>query len=208
MDRSDSTYTLLPRFTWFVLHLDSQLSLTGVLLKGNRSPIADPRMRGSIVGLTLVSSSPLTDSLFIPECSRVRVLIGFVAARSRAQIRTGPRGHRASDPTHRRQAKRRGTLHPRALPLGLASPERAAHAPLGQRVQHARRAPSLARSVGRPRRRDVGPLRDDARSGRSGERALGYHAGDDAACDCYAARCWGEGEEIAGREVSDFLGVD
>lgn len=75
-------------------------------------------------------------------------------------------------------------------------------------MQHARRAPSFARSISRARRCDVGPLCDDARPGGSGDCALGYHAGDDAACDGHATRCWGEGEEVAGREVSDFLGVD
>lgn len=75
-------------------------------------------------------------------------------------------------------------------------------------MQHARLSPSLARCIGRARRRDVGPFRDDARSSGSRDRTLGYHARDDAAGDGHAARCWGKGEEAAGREVSDFLRVD
>jgi len=134
--------------------------------------------------------------------------LGLFAARSRAQICAHARGDRAPDAAHRRQAQRRRALHPRAVPLRVAGPELGAHAPVGERVQHARRAPTLARCVGGARCRDVGPVRDDARRARSRDCALGYHARDDAACDGRAARCRGKGEEAAGCEVSDLFRVD
>lgn len=138
----------------------NRMSLMDIISEGNRSPIADPRMRGSIMGLTLVSSCAASTL-----SSRSRILmrvLGLFAARPRAQIRAHPRGDRAPDAAHRRQAQRRRTLHPRAVHLWVAGAERGTHAAVGERVQHARHTPAFARCVGRARCRDVGPLRDDA----------------------------------------------
>ena len=134
--------------------------------------------------------------------------LGLFAARPRPQIRAHPRGDRTSDTAHRRQAEQRRTLHPRAVPLRVAGTERGAHGPVGERVQHARRAAAFARHVGSARRGDVGSLCDDAQPARSRDGALGYHARDDAAGDGRAAHSWRDGEEAAGREVSDLFGVD
>lgn len=151
--------------------------------------------------------SPRQGGVF--PCTRILThVLGLFAVRSRAQIRAHSRGDRASDAAHRRQAERRRTLHPRTVPLRVTDTERGAHAPVGERVQHARRAPAFARRVGGARRRDVGPLRDDARPAGSRDGALGYHAGDDAVWDDRAASRWREGEEAAGCEVSDLFGVD
>lgn len=175
--------------------------------EGNRSPIADPRMRGSMTGLTLVGSL-LAKAGPSPRTRILTHVLGLFAARSRAQIRAHPRGDRTSDAAHRRQAERRRTLHPRTVPFRVADAERGAHAPVGERVQHARRTPAFARHVGGARRRDVGPVRDDARPAGPRDGALGYHAGDDTVWDGRAARRWREGEEAAGCEVSDLFGVD
>jgi hypothetical protein len=137
---------------------------------------------------SLTSLEPLSSVLSAPQTgtphSRILMnILGLVATQSRAKIRARPRGHHAPDPTRRRQAQRRWTLHPRAVPFRIASPERGAHASVVERVQHARHAPSFARCIGRARRCDARPLRDDARFSRSRGCSLGYHARDDAARD-------------------------
>ena len=83
-------------------------------------------MRGSIIGLTLVSSR-----VQVCRYSRISIYVrlGPVSARSRTQIRARSGSNRSANQTHHRWAQQRGALHPRVVFVRFAGSERGAHAP-------------------------------------------------------------------------------